>query len=176
MMIFAALLRAVNVGGTGKLAMSELRQLCEKAGFKNAKTYIQSGNVVLRSSLPEKEIKATLETLLQAKLGKPVRVLVRTAPELAGILARNPFKQALPSQVLVLFLDKTPDRNALREVLIPGREKLAAKGREIFIHFPDGMGRSKLKVPFSEIGTGRNLNTVAKILEPMEEMEEGLGM
>lgn len=161
--IFAALLRAINVGGTGKLPMKELCALCEEAGFGNPKTYIQSGNVVFESRLVEAKVKAKLEPLLAAKLGKPVAVLVRTRAELEQIVTRNPFVGASPSQVLILFLDAPPPARALAGLVIPGREEVKLDGREVFIHYPDGMGRSKLSLPFAKGATGRNLNTVAKL-------------
>lgn len=165
MAIFVALLRAVNVGGTGKLAMSELRELCEDAGFANVTTYIQSGNVVFASKLTVAKVRQKLETALRKKMGKPVGVLLRTPAELEAIVERNPFKKAAPNQVLVLFLDRAASKSALAEIEIPGREKLEASGREVFIHYPDGMGRSKLKTPFAKTATGRNLNTVKKLAE-----------
>ena len=160
-----ALLRAVNVGGTGKLPMAELRTLCTKAGFRDVRTYIQSGNVVLSSAASVPTAKATLEKLLERKLGKPGRVMVRTADELEAVVARNPFPEAAPNQLTIVFLDDAPPKGALKDWKIPGRERLALHGRELFLHFPDGMGNSRLKVPFADVGTGRNLNTVRKLIE-----------
>jgi uncharacterized protein (DUF1697 family) len=163
--IHIALLRAVNVGGTGKLPMADLRALCEKAGLKDARTYIQSGNVVFTSALAAPAAKTTLERALAVRLGKPCQVLIRSAEELERIVAANPYPEAAPNQLLVVFLDSAPPRTALKDWTIPGRERLALLGRELFIHFPDGMGQSKLKVPFASEGTGRNLNTVRKLIE-----------
>jgi uncharacterized protein (DUF1697 family) len=165
MAVFIALLRAVNVGGTGKLAMSELREICEDAGFENVTTYIQSGNVVLTSRLAAAQVKQKLEASLRRKMGKPVGVVLRTPAQLEAIVKRNPFKKAAPNQLLVLFLDRAPPKNALANLVIPGWEEVKLSGREIFIHYPDGMGRSKLKTPFADNATGRNLNTVKKLLE-----------
>jgi len=165
MAAFVALLRAVNVGGTGKLAMADLVKLCVKAGFTDVKTYIQSGNVVFDSSASEARVKAALEKSLAAKLGKPVGVLLRSGAELDRVLAHNPFKQAPPNRVIVLFLDKAPAADALAAVKAPGGEELVLRGRELYIHYPDGQGVSKLKVPLAQVGTGRNLNTVAKLAE-----------
>jgi uncharacterized protein (DUF1697 family) len=165
MAVYVALLRAVNVGGTGKLPMSELRELCVEQGFADVTTYIQSGNVVFSTRCAEAEAQRRLERALAAKLGKPVGVHLRTPAELAAILARNPFPDAEPSKVLVLFLDHEPPTDALDAVQSPGGEQLHLAGRELFVHFPDGMGRSKLKIPFAKTATGRNLNTVAKLLE-----------
>jgi uncharacterized protein (DUF1697 family) len=161
MTAYAALLRAINVGGTGKLAMSELVELCEDAGFTSVKTYIQSGNVVFASRLGEARVQAVLAKALAAKLGKPVGVLVRTAPELEGVLAANPFPRAPPNRVIVFFLPEPP--GALAVAKGPSGEELVLRGREIFVHYPVGQGVSKLKVPHAAVGTGRNLNTVAKL-------------
>src|SRR6266516_3534930 len=147
MAVQVALLRAINVGGTGKLAMTALRELCEKAGFDCVKTYIQTGNVIFKSPLPAAKVKAKLEQALTAKMGTPsATALIRTATELRAVVKRNPFKEAAPNRVIVLFLDETPAKNALSGLRIPGREKVELSGREVFIHYPDGMGRSKLKI------------------------------
>jgi uncharacterized protein (DUF1697 family) len=165
MPVYVALLRAVNVGGTGKLAMSDLRELCEGLGFTAVTTYIQSGNVVFATRLGRERAQRQLAAVLAEKLGKPVGVHLRTAEELAAVLEGNPFAEAPPNQVLVLFLDHAPTADALAGVTIPGRERLHLAGREVFVHFPDGMGRSKLKIPFAASSTGRNVNTVTKLLE-----------
>jgi len=163
MAIYVALLRAVNVGGTGKLAMKDLCTLCGDAGFTGARTYIQSGNVVFGSRLAEPGVKAKLEKVLAQKMGKPVGVLVRSGPELESILKRNPFKTLPGNRVLVLFLNDAPARDALAGLKIPGREEVKLDGREVFVHYPDGMGQSKLRIPFAATGTGRNVNTVEKL-------------
>jgi uncharacterized protein (DUF1697 family) len=160
---FVALLRAINVGGTGKLTMVDLVKLCEKAGFTGVKTYIQSGNVLVQSRAGATTVKATLEKALAAKLGKPVGVHVRSADELDKILAGNPFAAAPPNRVIVMFLDAAPPAGVLTGVKSPGGEELAVRGRELFIHYPEGLGVSKLKVPFADVGTGRNINTVTKL-------------
>jgi uncharacterized protein (DUF1697 family) len=164
MPVYVALLRAVNVGGTGSLKMDRLRKLCAQQGLENATTYIQSGNVVFNCELAERDVKATLERALTRALGKSAGVLVREASELAASLKRNPFPDAPPQQVLVFFLDEAPPRTALSGLVIPGREKVELRGRELFVHFPEGQGRSKLKIPFAKTGTGRNLNTVRKLV------------
>lgn len=165
MAVHVALLRAVNVGGTGKLPMAELKVLCEHLGFRHVRTYIQSGNVVFTSPLAAAGVKAKLEKALAVKLGKRCAVHVRTAEELEAAVARNPFPDAAPNQLLVLFLDEPPTNDALKTCVVPGRERLELRGRELFVHFPDGQGQSKLKVPFADRGTARNLNTVRKLIE-----------
>ncbi len=90
MTVFVALLRAVNVGGTGKLAMSELRRLCEDAGFESVRAYIASGNVVFRASGPEARVKATLQAALAARFDRAPGVLLRSAAQLRAVAAANP--------------------------------------------------------------------------------------
>lgn len=165
MAVFIALLRAVNVGGTGKLAMSDLRVLCEAAGFAAVTTYIQSGNVVFTAKLSAAKTQAKLETALAKQLGKPVGVLLRTPDELEATLAKNPFAKAPPNRVLVFFYDAPPKASAFRALTIPGPEEVRVSGREVFVHYPLGQGRSKLKLPGAEVATGRNLNTVRALAE-----------
>jgi uncharacterized protein (DUF1697 family) len=171
MTAYAALLRAVNVGGTGKLAMSDLRALCETCGFTKTATYIQSGNVVFETRRSEPSVKKLLEQELSKKLGKAAAVLVRTKDELAALVDDNPFPKAPSNRVLVLFLDAPPPRGSLDDVVAPGGEELATSGRHIVIHFPNGMGQSKLKLPFQKTCTARNLNTVRKVIEMLKVIE-----
>lgn len=159
------LLRAINVGGTGKLPMADLRALCTKVGLKGVRTYIASGNVVCDSPFSLAATKAKVEKALAAKLGKPAAVIIRTADELDEVIAANPFPKAEPNRLLITFLDAAPPKDAIKGWPIPADEALALKGRELFIHFPNGMGQSKLKVPFAKEGTGRNLNSVKALLE-----------
>ena len=163
MPVFIALLRAVNVGGTGKLPMSDLRSLCEKAGFRNVRTYIASGNVVAERDGSEAEAKATLEAELGAFAGKPVGLIVRTGAEMSKVVANNPFPDRAASQTVAIFLDLSPPPNVLKDVKGRANEKLRLGAREIYIHYPDGIGRSKLRIPAASNGTARNMNTVAKL-------------
>jgi uncharacterized protein (DUF1697 family) len=160
-----ALLRAVNVGGTGKLPMADLRALCKDLGFTDIATYIASGNLVFRTRLSEAKAKTALEAALTKRLGKPASVIMRSHEEMLAVERANPYPDAAPNQLLVLFLDEAPPKNALADVKAPGGERLTLRGREVFIHFPQGMGVSKLKIPLANIGTGRNLNTVRKLIE-----------
>lgn len=166
---YVALLRAVNVGGTGKLPMAELKALCEAAGFERVRTYIASGNVVFVGPRGEAKVKAELEKRLRDYAGKPVGALVRTASEMAEVLAANPFPDAPPAKVLVLFLDAAP-HPADMAVRHQANEEVRAGKREIYIYFPDGMGRSKLVVSAMKAGTGRNINTVRKLAEMAAEL------
>jgi uncharacterized protein (DUF1697 family) len=160
---YAALLRAVNVGGTGKLAMSDLKALCVAAGLEDVATYIQSGNVVFRSRRSEASVKKLLEQALEEHMGKPVGVLIRDREELDGVLRANPFPKAAPNRVIVMFLDAAPPKTSFRDVICPDGEEIVLSGRHVFVNYPAGLGRSKLKLPFRDAGTGRNLNTVQKL-------------
>lgn len=171
MAVFVGLLRAINVAG-GRLLMSELVALCEAQGFKDVKTYIQSGNVVFRSALSEAKAQAKLEKALGAHMSKDVGALLRTAKELDAAIARNPFKKEPPNKVLVFFLPEALPKGALKDVKTPGGEQLETEGRELYIHYPGGQGRSKLKVPSWKEGTGRNLNTVTKLAAMARALEE----
>lgn len=168
MKAYVGLLRAVNVGGTGNLPMTELKSMCDAAGFKSARTYIASGNVVFKSSLTEAKVKAALEAALADYAGKPVEVLVRTAEEMAAVLANNPFPEMPANRTHAFFLDKAPAADALQAVSGQAAEQLGQLRpgqREIYVYYPDGAGASRLKIPAAKTGTARNMNTVAKLAE-----------
>jgi uncharacterized protein (DUF1697 family) len=163
---FVALLRAVNVGGTGKLPMQHLKAICEKQKLAKVQTYIASGNVIFESARSEKALKAALEAALAVYAGKPVGVLVRTAAELREIVAGNPFPTAPPNRAMVIFLDEPPPREALSAVTGIAGEEVRLGKREIYVNYSAAdMARSKLKIPASKSGTARNMNTVAKLAE-----------
>jgi uncharacterized protein (DUF1697 family) len=163
---YVALLRAVNVGGTGKLPMGELKAMCVAEGFANVQTYIASGNVVFSAKPSEAKVKAALERRLKIYAGKPVGVMVRTATELAAVLKSNPFPKSPPARTVVVFLDDAPRRDALEGMRGRNDEEVRLGKREIYIAYGEaGIGRSKLKIPAAEAGTARNINTVAKLVE-----------
>jgi uncharacterized protein (DUF1697 family) len=163
MTVYIAFLRAVNVGGTGKLAMSALKAICEDAGFAQVRTFIASGNVVFESRKSEKQVKAALEASLEAYGGKSFDVLIRTAAEIAAVLARMPFQNAAPARFVAIFLDGPPPSDTLQRVTGRVNEEIRLGQREIYVHFPNGQGKSKLKIPAASSGTARNMNTVAKL-------------
>lgn len=165
MTAYVALLRAVNVGGTGKLPMSELRQMCESAGFGHVRTYVASGNVVFTSDRPEGYVKSQLEARLRAYAGKPVGVLVRSAGEMSRVLAANPFADRPADRTVALFADEPLGAGAIERVTGARGEELRLGERAIYIFYGDGMGRSRLRVPAAKAGTARNMNTVAKLAE-----------
>ncbi len=160
---FVALLRAVNVGGTGKLPMNDLKAMCEAAGFAEVRTFIASGNVIFKSGKPEAGIRAALEASLKDYAGKPIGVLVRTAAELAAVLKANPFPKAAPNLTVAIFLNKAPPAAVLSQITGQAGEEVRLGKREIYVHYRDGIGKSKLKIPAAADGTARNMNTIAKL-------------
>jgi uncharacterized protein (DUF1697 family) len=162
---YIALLRAVNVGGTGKLPMTELKAMCLAEGFAKVQTYIASGNVVFSSRLSAAKAKAALEKRLQAYAGKPVGVVIRTAQEMAAVLKSNPFPQSPPNWTVAIFLDDPPPPDTLENIRGQEDEEVRLGKREIFVAYGAGMGRSKLRIPAAAKGTARNINTIAKLVE-----------
>ncbi len=182
MHVFVSLLRGVNVGGHNKVGMDALRDLYRQLGLHEPRTYIQSGNVVFGVKQGRVTAKV-LEGAIEGKFGFRPGVVLRTAGELRRTLADNPFQKRTdidPAKLLVNFLAESPSKAALADLqrLAAGPEEVRAAGREIFIYFPDGAGRSKF--PWATLDrvmkttvTGRNLRTVTKLLEMAEALEAG---
>lgn len=145
------------------MPMAELKSLCINMGFKSVRTYTQSGNVIFESEFSEKILVERLEQALQNKMQKPVQVIIRTVAELESVITFNPFPEANPSQVGVMFFSKKVGEGLFENLVIPGWEEVKISGREIYIHYPDGIGRSKLKLPIEKQGTMRNINTISKL-------------
>lgn len=169
---YIALLRGVNVGGN-ILKMDRLRELCAVLGAKNARTYVQSGNIVFEAAGSPSSWEAKLEKKLAGESRLPVSVMVRTAAELSAILAGNPFmkEQGIDTaRLAVTFLQQAPAKPALAALaaLKIGSERYHHSGREIYLHCPDGFANTKLyaldKV-LKQKTTTRNWNTVTKLCE-----------
>jgi uncharacterized protein (DUF1697 family) len=170
-----AFLRGINVGGHNKVAMSDLRELCESLGLSDVRSVLQSGNLVFRGQrLSDAALESRLESASAARLGVSADYVVRTGDELARIVARNPFPEEAkddPSHLLVMFLKDTPspkEVDALRAA-IKGREVVAGDGKHLYLVYPDGIGSSKLTGALIERilgvkGTARNWNTILKLL------------
>jgi len=162
---YIALLRAVNVGGTGKLPMSDLKAICADAGCSKVQTYIASGNVVFACNASAGKVKSDLEARLRTYAGKPIGVVVRTAAEMAAVLRANPFPKAAPERTVAIFLDAPPAADVLARATGVKDEQMRPGRREIFVHYADGIGKSRLNIPAAKAGTARNMNTVAKLVE-----------
>jgi uncharacterized protein (DUF1697 family) len=160
---YVALLRAVNVGGTGKLPMTELKAMCRALGFADVETYVASGNAVFTSELTAVAMKLALEQRLLAFFGKPVGVVARTAVEMQAVLDANPFPERPGNRTVAIFLDEAAPRDALDHAKGLAGEEMRLGEREIYVFYGDGMGTSKLRIPAAAQGTARNMNTVAAL-------------
>jgi uncharacterized protein (DUF1697 family) len=171
---YVALLRAINLGARNKVSMADLRELFEALGAADVSTYVQSGNVVFRSPEAAAKLSQAIEQRIDERLGLGVKVLLRTKTELARVVAANPLagRGREPSTLHVTFLAGTPARAGVRG-LDPKRfepDELRVVGREVYLHCPNGYGRSKLTNAFfeKELGTAattRNWKTVTKLAE-----------
>jgi len=182
MAVIISMLRGVNVGGHNKIKMDALRALYESMKLREAQTYVQSGNVIFRTD--ERDIARLakrIEDGIERKLGFRPDVILRTATEMREVIARNPFAKRRgiePSKLLVTFLGSDPGAEAREKVLQIkcDPEELRIEGRELYIYFPNGIGRSKLswaglEKTLKTPGTARNWNSVTKMLEMAENLE-----
>jgi uncharacterized protein (DUF1697 family) len=174
MSVQVALLRAVNVGGTGKVSMAELRDAAQTAGLKNVRSLLQSGNLLFDAGpKTPAAVEKALEAVCAKTFGIETSIYVRTAAEIAATVARNPFaKEAKddPARLHVLFMREAPDKASFvaLQAAIKGRELVLGDGRHAYIVYPDGAGNSKLTSAvimrhLGTPGTARNWNTVSKL-------------
>jgi uncharacterized protein (DUF1697 family) len=164
MTAYVALLRAVNVGGTGKLPMADLRAMGAACGFANCRTFIASGNLLFDSDLSEGQVKAAVEDKLESHAGKRIPVLVRTAGELAAIVAANPFPDAIGARHMVHFLDVPPPADLIATARDRNGERIAAGLREVYVDYADNIRDTKLKLALPKPSTARNINSVTKMV------------
>ncbi|HUA97789.1 MAG TPA: DUF1697 domain-containing protein [Terracidiphilus sp.] len=160
-----ALIRGINVVGANQLSMKDLASLCGDCGFLRARTWIQSGNVLFESTLKELAVQQKLEKALAARMGRKIAVMVRKPAEMRAVLAANPFPNEHPSKVLVAFLDGAMPADPLAGIVAPGGEQVRVGTREIYVFYPEGMGRSRFRLPLRGVSvTMRNINTVARLV------------
>jgi uncharacterized protein (DUF1697 family) len=171
MTAYVALIRAVNVSGTGKLPKEDLKAMGEAAGFDNCRTFINSGNLLFASDLAESSVQKRLEDKLGKYFGKPTAVYVRSARELAEAVERNPFSDDKPSRVMAHFIDDEPSQAMIDEARDVAGERLALGPRLLYVSYGEGIGKSKLKLPAVKQGTARNMNSVARLAELLAGME-----
>jgi uncharacterized protein (DUF1697 family) len=172
---YVALLRGINVAGHSRVTMSRLRQTFEKLGHEGVSTYLQSGNVIFRSSSDDPTTLAReLAKTIAADLGVSATVLLRTGREMAAVVENNPFLQRENdfTKLHVTFLAESPSVPNLQRLSRPEGEsaEFAVLGREVYLHCPDGYGRTKLNNAFVErrlgvAATTRNWKTVSKLHE-----------
>jgi uncharacterized protein (DUF1697 family) len=182
MAVIISMLRGVNVGGHNKIKMEGLRALCESLKLRDAQTYVQSGNVIFRTDERDmSRLAKRIEDGIERKFGFRPNVILRTVTQMREVIARNPFAKRRgiePGKLLVSFLASDPGeegREKLRQMKCDP-EELRIEGREIYIYFPNGAGRSKLNWAglgkmLKTAGTERNWNSVTNMLEIAEELE-----
>jgi uncharacterized protein (DUF1697 family) len=170
--VYVALLRGINVGGKTKIAMAALRDTCAAVGCEDVVTYIQSGNVVLRSRLSADKLRTGLEAAIAADFGFSPAVMIRTAKEMAAVVEGNPYADVDPQYVHVGFLHVPPGAKAEQclAAVDCDPERVAVAGRELYLHLPNGMGRANLPVQIDRClrptqMTVRNWRTVTKLVE-----------
>jgi uncharacterized protein (DUF1697 family) len=182
MPVLISMLRAVNVGGHSQIKMEALRSLYSSLKFENPQTYVQSGNVIFKTNERDLALIAKrIQQSIEKKFACRPEVILRTLAELRSVIAENPFAERAnvePNKLLVTFLASDPGK-AARENLRKQKfapEELRVADRELYIYFPNGIGKSKL--PWSRLdkilqtpGTGRNWNSVTKMLEIAEKLE-----
>jgi uncharacterized protein (DUF1697 family) len=182
MTVMISMLRGVNVGGHNRIKMDALRALYEFLKLRDAQTYVQSGNVIFRTDEQDvARLAKRIEDGIERKFGFRPDVILRTAAEMRDAIARNPFAKRRgiePGKLLVSFLASDPGEEARKKLrqMKCDPEELRVEGREVYIYFPNGMGRSKL--PWAGLdkmlktpATGRNWNSVTKMLEMAEKLE-----
>jgi uncharacterized protein (DUF1697 family) len=182
MPVLISMLRGVNLGKHNKINMSALRALYESLKFENPRTYVQSGNIIFRTTEKNSAALAKkIQNAIEREFGCRPEVILRTPDELRKAVATSPFagRRGLePNRLLVTFLaaEPAPEAHAALLNLKSHPEELHLHGRELYIYFPDGVGRSRL--PWSSVekllhvtGTARNWNSVTKMLAIAEEME-----
>jgi uncharacterized protein (DUF1697 family) len=182
MPVVISLLRGVNLGGHRKISMDALRSLYQSLGLNHARTYVQSGNVVFQARAQDlARLGKRIEDGIERTFGFRSDVILRTCSELRDVIAKNPFAARPgiePSRLLVTFLAGEPGPEAREKALRikADPEELRIGGRELYIWYPNGVGRAKLTIPLLErtlgmSGTGRNWNTVTKLLEMAETLQ-----
>lgn len=169
MTAYVALLRGINLGKR-QLRMEDLRRIATELGLDTPRTYIASGNLLFTSDGEERALKAELEKRLAEHMGARVGVMIRTAKEMAEIATANPFAKHPGNKVVAIFLDQPPSENAADHAKNVAGEHIEIGKREIYVHYPDGQGPSRLVVPAAATGTARNMNSVAKLAEMAMEL------
>jgi uncharacterized protein (DUF1697 family) len=172
---YVALFRGINVGGHHSIRMDELKRLHESLGMQDVLSFIQSGNIIFRSTGPEDTARLVtqIEDAFEKRFGFQSKVLVRTGPELTTIIAGRYFEgwdSLDPRKLVVMFMSAVPGDREQRDLLqsASGPEELKFSGAELYIYYPDGMGRSRLSNGVIEkklktLGTARNWNTVLQL-------------
>ena len=172
MKIYIALLRGINVGGHKKVPMAELRELLNKSGLENVKTYIQSGNVIFQSSEENKDnLEALIHKVILDHFGFDVPILIRTKDEIEIILDNCPFPEEKKIESYYIMLSEAPDKNLANETSQQkfANEEFSITNNGVYIFYTLGAGKAKLGINWFEKklkvkATARNYRTMVKLL------------
>jgi uncharacterized protein (DUF1697 family) len=181
MPVAICMLRGINVGGHNSIKMESLRTMCESLGLRGAQTYVQSGNVVFKTTARDlDQLARRIETKIEQTYGFRPSVIIRSSSELKAVIGKNPFASRRgidPSKLLITFLATHPAPEVRDKMLgiQADPEELRIDGREVYAYLPNGIGRAKLPALIERTlktsGTGRNWNTVTKLFEMAEKLE-----
>jgi uncharacterized protein (DUF1697 family) len=173
-----ALLRGINLGSTNRIGMPALREALQQAGFDDVRTYVQSGNIVLRTTVKPTTVASRCRKVIAETFDLDIPVIVRTRDELADVVKRNPLGAVAdnPKRYQVCFLEKELESGVLEklEAVAGGTERIVSVGRELYTWHPEGVARSKLwsRVAGPSLGvesTSRNWTTVETLLAMADE-------
>ncbi|CAG9985582.1 unnamed protein product [Clonostachys byssicola] len=179
MTTYVALLRGINVGGRRKVLMADLRELLSSLELDNVRTYLQSGNAVFTASEPLEEVHTCVDKAISERFFNDIPIFLRSGEDIDALIKNNPFASAcdsLPKSVHVIFLSSSPEAEKVKELDIYAtrEEKIVAHGEHLFVHFPNGYGKSKLTPTVVEriLGvstTARNWQTIMALQSLMED-------
>jgi len=174
---WAAFLRGVNVGGRNMAPMESYRKLLAELGYTGVRTYVASGNAVFRATGTEQSLGKQIEKAVAEWFDVPARAVVRSGQDLRRIAAKCPFPQAAPNRLLVIFCADEPKGKP--DAARSPRDVFTVRGREMFVHYKDGVGQSKLTLDYIErctgtTGTGRNWTTVTTLAKWTAEAEAAM--
>jgi len=183
MAVYVSFLRGINVGGNKTIPMAKLKAAYESLGFARVKTLLNSGNVVFETTEKNRgKLAKTIEAAVEKEFGFRPVIALRTAAELGKIIKKNPFSDMAkddPSHLLVMALAEKPKAGAKANLarVYPGPEEVEIKGENVYVTYPNGIGKSRLTNALLEkhigIGTARNWNTLTKLLALTEQVEDG---
>jgi uncharacterized protein (DUF1697 family) len=168
---YVALLRGVNLVGRSTLKMADLKAIAEDLGLESPRTFIASGNLLFASGKAEEKLRAILEERLEEHMGSATRVMLRSALEMEGVVRDNPFTDSPGNNVQAFFMNDAPAAGLIESARNMDDERIALGKREVYVAYGEkGIGRSRLRIPGAEIGTARNMNTVARLAELAREL------
>lgn len=180
MPVYICLMRSINVGGTKSIKMAELRDLFASIGLADAKTYLQTGNVIFKSDLDSDALLKKIDTAIEDAYGFHVDMMLLTVEDLKAAIEEAPFTPEQlddPKKTTFVFLDQKPAKAHMEKLLAAytGPETIYPDGRHLYVFYAEGVGRSKLTNALMErhlkvVTTARNGNTTLKVLAMAEDM------